>query len=494
VIAHALKIPDQPIARKLTAINLLVSAVALVLACTSFFAYDLYTFRTNIVRNLSIESQMIGANSIASLTLADPYSAQRTLSALRASPHIFYAEVYTADGRPFAGYWRDNEQGAQPLPPAAQAQDYWFERSQVSVMRPIVYRGKLLGTVLIRSDLRSMTDRLKNYALIICVVVVASLLAAFFVSRIAQRAVSQPVIRLAETARIVSRDKNYSVRAAETGREDEVATLIESFNNMLSQIQQRDNALQLAHDELEIRVKQRTAELAVAQDNLRALSGRLLQMQDEERRHIARELHDGSGQVLAALAMDLSLLQTEAAGWGPKAAAMVAECLELTQTILKDLRTMSYLLHPPLLDEIGLESALSWFVSGFSERSGIPVQLEIPQPLARLSRDLETALFRIVQESLTNIHRHSGSSSAIIRLCRDGELVRLEVLDRGQGLPQSLAQGGSGVGIQGMQERVRQLGGSFKIQSGPGGATVIAVLPAQPQDADDSIASRDIAV
>jgi signal transduction histidine kinase len=361
-------------------------------------------------------------------------------------------------------------------------------------MRPIVDRGKQLGTVLIRSDLRSMTDRLKNYALIICVVVVASLLAAFFVSRIAQRAVSQPVIRLAETARLVSRDKNYSVRAAETGSEDEVATLIESFNSMLSQIQQRDNALQLAHDELEIRVKQRTAELAVAQDNLRALSGRLLHMQDEERRRIARELHDGSGQVLAALAMDLSLLQTEAAGWGPKAATMVAECLELTQTILKDLRTMSYLLHPPLLDEVGLGSALSWFVAGFSERSGIPVLLEIPQPLARLSRDLETALFRIVQESLTNIHRHSGSSSAIIRLSRDGELVRLEVLDRGQGLPQSLAQGGSGVGIQGMRERVRQLGGSFKIQSGPGGATVIAVLPAQPQEADDAIASRDLAV
>jgi signal transduction histidine kinase len=472
---------NYSIAKKLTAINLLVSAAALLLACMAFFTYDLYTFRINIVRNLGIQSEIIGENAVSALVFNDPQSAANTLAALQASPHIFYAEVYDSAGHPFAGYWREHAGEALPLPQVAARQQraHWFDRDQVSVIHPVLFQNKRIGTVFIRSDLTSMTARLKSYGLIIFVVLLGSLWVALLVSRKFRGIVSDPVMSLAETARIVSREKNYSIRAIAAGNRDEVSTLIEAFNQMLEQIQERDKALQRAHDELEGRVEERTAELAVAQENLRALSGRLLRMRDDERRNIARELHDGSGQVLAALAMNLSIMQGEAESWGPKAQKIVSDSLELARAILKDLRTMSYLLHPPLLDETGLESALRWFVQGFSERSSILVDLQLAQEIGRLSRELETAVFRIIQESLTNIHRHSRSSSAFIGVSRDAKRIRLEIRDNGKGFPSAGDRVGAGVGIQGMQERVRQLQGEFEIRSDASGTTVIASFPAQ---------------
>jgi signal transduction histidine kinase len=479
-----LEFRDYPIAKKLTAINLLVSAAALLLACMAFFTYDFYTFRVNIVRNLSIQSEIIGENSISALVFNDPQSAANTLAALQASPHIFYAEVYDSAGHPFAGYWRAHAGEALPLPQVAESQQraHWFDRDQVSVTHPILFQNKRIGTVFIRSDLKSMTARLKSYGLIIFGVLLGSLWVALLVSRKFRGIISDPVMSLAETARMVSREKTYSARAVVTGNHDELSTLIEAFNQMLVQIQERDKALQQAHDELEGRVEERTAALAIAQENLRALSGRLLRMRDEERRNIARELHDGSGQVLAALTMNLSIMQGAAETWGPKAQKMVSESLELARTILKDLRTMSYLLHPPLLDEIGLESALRWFVQGFSERSSILVDLQLAPGIGRLSRELETAVFRIVQESLTNIHRHSRSASALVRIGRDAKQVKLEIKDKGSGFSATGKRIKTGVGIQGMQERVRQLQGDFEIRSDASGTVVIAAFPVQPRD------------
>jgi signal transduction histidine kinase len=493
-MSSVFKFRDYSIAQKLTTMNLLVSATALLLACMAFFTYDLYTFRVNIVRNLAIQSEIIGSNTVSALVFNDPKSAENTLAALKASPHIFYAEIYDSEARPFAGYWRDHPDQALPLPELAEKQQraHWFDRDQVSVIHQITFQNKRIGTVFIRSDLTSMTIRLKTYALIILGVLLTSLLAALLVSRRFQRIISEPVTSLADTARTVSREKNYGVRARGSGNHDEVSTLIEAFNGMLSQIQERERALQEAHDELEGRVEERTAELAIAQENLRALSGRLLRMRDDERRHIARELHDGSGQVLAALTMNLSIMQSEAEKWGPKAAKMVSESLELARSILKELRTMSYLLHPPLLDEIGLESALRWFVQGFSERSSIPVDLQLTPDLGRLSRELETAIFRIVQESLTNIHRHSGSASATIRISRDPEQVRLEISDKGKGFAESANRAKAGVGVQGMQERVRQLNGTFEIRSSDQGTLVLAILPVQDAEFQSQPSASDL--
>src|SRR6266704_3189299 len=191
-----------------------------------------------------------------------------------------------------------------------------------------------------------------------------------------------------------------------------------------------------------------------AEEALRVLSGQLLRLQDEERRRIAREFHDSSGQILAALSMNLSLLESEAGKIAPRPAKTIKESLSLVRELSNQLRTISHLLHPPLLDEVGLSSALRLFLEGFEERSRIKVNLDIPGNFERLPSELETAIFRVVQECLTNIHRHSGSRVAAIRVTRDGNEVKVEVRDQGKGMP-ARPNGGSrphrrmGVGIQG---------------------------------------------
>ena len=243
---------------------------------------------------------------------------------------------------------------------------------------------------------------------------------------------------------------------------------------------QEAERLRNAAGALEEKVQQRTGELDRANSSLRQLSGRLLNLQDEERRRIARELHDNAGQALSALAMNLGAV-AEDLGRLMKTAGVVADSASMVRQMSDDIRTMSYLLHPPLLDEMGLAPALKWYVEGFAERSRIAVDLECSQDFGRLSQEVETALFRIVQESLTNIHRHSGSSTAAIQIGRTDGYVWLQISDRGKGISHEIhnqmgSRGAVGVGVRGMRERVSQLGGSLEINSdGPGTGTCVVV-------------------
>jgi len=213
-----------------------------------------------------------------------------------------------------------------------------------------------------------------------------------------------------------------------------------------------------------------------AEDDARKLGGHLLKMQDVERRRIARELHDNAGQIIAALTINLELIKS-AAHLGPREEKILTESDSMLQNLGTDLRTISHLLHPPLLDEIGLPCALKEYVDGFARRSGIATKLELASDFGRLTSDSEIALFRIVQECLTNIHRHSGSPEATVRLMRSFDEITLEVNDKGCGM--RLEASGPrvlGVGLRGMQERVLQLGGKLDIQSGIG-TTVTTTLP-----------------
>jgi len=218
-----------------------------------------------------------------------------------------------------------------------------------------------------------------------------------------------------------------------------------------------------------------------AEESLRLLSGQLLHLQDQERRRIARELHDSAGQLLAALGMNLSLVESENGNNTPRASKAIRESIDLVQELSRELRTISHLLHPPLLDEVGLASGLRSYLEGFTERSKIRVDLEIPEELGRLPQELETAIFRIVQECLTNIHRHSGSPVARICITHSNNEVTLAVEDRGKGIPLEKRQvldseGAAGVGIRGMRERLRHLGGSLEIKSTETGTIVLARL------------------
>ena len=228
-------------------------------------------------------------------------------------------------------------------------------------------------------------------------------------------------------------------------------------------------------------MRERTQELQNASQELRELSTRILQAQDEERRRIARELHDGAGQLLAALGMEAYNLAQESDRLSSRAASSLTNIESLVKQMTKDIRTMSHLLYPPLLDEVGLRSALTDYVKGFSERSGIEVSLDLPAAIERLDRDYEVSFFRIVQECLTNIHRHSGSKTASIRVVSDEGALVLEVRDEGRGMPaerlSEIQSKGSGVGIRGMRERVLQFSGTMSIESGDSGTRIRVVIP-----------------
>lgn len=241
-----------------------------------------------------------------------------------------------------------------------------------------------------------------------------------------------------------------------------------------------ERALQKANDVLEERVKERTAELERLNESARRLSARVLAVQDEERRRIGRALHDSLGQYLAALKITLDQLQAR----GQIEATGGSECSGLLNQCVIETRTISHLLHPPLLDEVGFCSATRLFVDGFSRRSGLNVSLDLPSDSeTRFSPNLEIALFRAVQEGLTNIHRYAEATLVNISLKRDSASVRLAIRDNGKGMPASLLKqiregtAESGVGIAGMKERLRELNGQLEIQSDRTGTTLTITAP-----------------
>ena len=218
-----------------------------------------------------------------------------------------------------------------------------------------------------------------------------------------------------------------------------------------------------------------------AENAARRLSGRILTLQDEERRRIARELHDSLGQYLTAAKINLDLLAAGVAG--KPEAQLVSECAETITQCLGETRTLSHLLHPPLLDEAGFVSAARWYAEGLAQRSGLAVNLDFSPGLTRLDKDIETVLFRALQEALTNVHRHSGGSAVDVRLRLEAEEVRMEIKDNGKGIPEQRARRfakdgvASGVGLAGMRERVREVGGSLALLSGSSGTSVIIAIP-----------------
>ncbi len=263
--------------------------------------------------------------------------------------------------------------------------------------------------------------------------------------------------------------------------------LLESEERLRTLADQLEKQVHNRTQELE----QRNAEVVQQAEQLRELSNRLLQTQEEERRHIARELHDSAGQLIAALAMNLASM-TRHVSKNPVLGKALDDSQTVVQQLNKEIRTTSYLLHPPLLDENGLPEAIRWYLHGLMERSGLSVDLDIAKDFGRLPSEIELAIFRVVQECLTNIHRHSGSKIAMVRLSRIAGEVALEIQDQGKGIPPEkldrIRAQRSGVGITGMRERIRHFHGALQIHSNGKGTQISVTLPlpnldiAQPEN------------
>jgi PAS domain S-box-containing protein len=236
-------------------------------------------------------------------------------------------------------------------------------------------------------------------------------------------------------------------------------------------------------------LRRRNAEILQQSDQLRDLSGRLMLAQDEERRRIARDLHDSAGQNLAALGMTLAGLENDVKHDPARLSRSIKDAQDLIQSLTQEIRTTSYLLHPPTLDESGLASAIRWYTDGLAERSGLSIELNIPDDLERFAPEVELAIFRLVQECLTNIHRHSGSKTAVIRIAREQDKIHAEVQDHGKGISQErlaeVQSQGVGVGLRGMRERVRQSQGELTIHSNALGTKISAIFPVKTPAANE---------
>jgi signal transduction histidine kinase len=264
----------SPLSRRLSWMNLFVSGSALLLASVAFLAYDQFTFRQTLVRNLSAQAQIIGSNSVTALTFNDPQAAENTLSALRSFPEILAAGIYAADGHVFARYSPDPTQGAIAVATVRSSTDEVVESrsDEVFLVRPIIFQGKKVGAVYIRSSLTALSHRFWRYILIAAIVLLVSLIVALLISSVYRHALVGPIVNLAQTAQSVSEEKNYSLRATPVEDKTEIGLLIDAFNDMLKQIQVRDQALLRAQGELEQRVQQRTQQLVAANHELEAFS------------------------------------------------------------------------------------------------------------------------------------------------------------------------------------------------------------------------------
>jgi signal transduction histidine kinase len=250
----------------------------------------------------------------------------------------------------------------------------------------------------------------------------------------------------------------------------------------------------LQKTESEQRLKERTTELENWHASFRLLSRNSLRIQEQERRRLGIELHDRAGQLLAAIKWKLDLLHRDIGAARPALDKFANDALELANELSRELRTVSHSLHPPLLEEAGLELALRLYVEGLRERSGFSVELKIHPGLQPLPPETDATIFRIVQESLTNVYRHANTRAAIVRITSDTRMVKVQVLDKGRGIPSfasvSDPNARFGVGIRGMRERIRQLNGQFDIQSSGSGTIVTAVLPVEQVSDNPESAAR----
>ena len=510
---------DSSITKRLTRMNILVSGAALLIAGAAFVGYDRVTFRESMAHNLSIQAQITGGNSVSALLFNDPQSAENTLSALKAAPNIVSAGIYTPAGRPFATYSRDTAGQVLTLPaiPPGQIEGHWFKDGELVVVRKIIFEGKPTSTVYIRSDLQEMNHRLKRYAVIAAFVLAASLIAALLVASIFQRAVAEPIVHLAEIARIVSRDKKYCLRATPTGNRDEPDILIHAFNDMLGQIQQRDEALRDAHRELEERVEARTAQLAAANKEL-----------ERQNREVERATQLKS-QFLASMSHELRTPLNAIIGFSDLLAEKTAgDLTDKQQRFVGHVRNGARHLLQLINDILDLSKIESGLLElrreTFSVSEALPEVLSVIRPLAmakkiRIEHAQETfsvyadrvRFKQILYNLLSNALKFTPEGGTVRVEGSTGDLVCIAISDTGVGIrpeDQQLifeefrqagettrgVKEGTGLGLAITKRLVERQGGTIRVTSELGkGSCFSFTLPAgraAPQ-AEREVSTKD---
>src|SRR6266852_951618 len=500
-----IKARNYSITKRLTMMNILVSGAALLMACSAFVAYDVVTFRQAMVHNLSIQAQITGSNSVSALLFSDPQSAENTLSALQVAPNIVSAGIYQLDGRPFAAYWRHDRGQIPTVPtiPRGQAEFHRFENGELIVVRRIVFQGEPAGTVYIRSDLQEMNHRLKRYAGIAALVLLACLIAAHLAASLFQRAVVNPIVHLAEIARIVSRDKNYSIRANATGNRDEPGILIQAFNEMLSQIEERERALQKAHDELEQHVQERTGKLASANKELELQNREVQRATQLKSQFLASMSHELRTPLNAIIGFSDLLAENTAGTLTDKQGRFVGHVRNGARHLLQ--------LINDILDLSKIESGLLELrCESFGVSEALPEVLSVIRPLAmaknirieQLGEEISVYADRVrfkqvLYNLLSNALKFTPDGGAVrVQSAIDSNLVRISVSDTGVGIRPEDQQmifeefrqasettrgvkEGTGLGLAITRRLVERQGGTIRVTSELGkGSCFSFTLPA----------------
>ncbi len=516
-------IKDRSIAQRLTWMNMLVCGVALLLACSAFIAYDLITFRTARLRNLSTQAQIISANSVTALLFDDPDSATKTLSALKADPQILSAVIYTTSGKPFASYSRSGSSYnlAAPSIPTGQLESHWIEKNEILLARSIEFDGKLSGAVFICSDVEALNKRLELYVEIASIVLLISLLAALVVSAIFRKSVALPIVRLAEAAREVSLNKMYSLRVPQVQGHGEVSVLIDSFNQMMARIEKGEASLQKAHDELELRVIERTSELVAAKKEVEAYSESVLRAKEDIER--ASRFKD---QFLSTMSHELRTPLNAVLGfsellgdvrYGPLTEHQARYVNHIHTSGQHLLRLINDILDLSKIEagRLQLKIELVAIDSAFVEAC------ETLQPLVekrghRLIQNSEPGLIvhadptrfkQMLMNLLGNAIKFTPNGGKIELAARQlGDMVRIDVRDSGPGIPpeerqrifeafhrlrqSDKASEGTGLGLAITRRLVELHGGGLDVESEPGaGSCFYFTLPSgqRPQVEENTI-------
>jgi signal transduction histidine kinase/DNA-binding response OmpR family regulator len=502
---------DHTISRRLTLMNMLTSGAALVLACVAFIAYDMVTFRDATVRNLSTQAQIIGANTASALLFNDPQSAEATLSALKASPNIVSAAIYSADGRLFATYSSKGSDGVPALPavPSGQTEIHWLKNNEIVLVRAIEFQGKPTGIVYIRSGVEELNRRLRRYAGIAGIVLLASLLAALLVSSVFRRAVAEPIVQLADIAKIVSRDKDYSVRANPIQSQGELTILIDAFNEMLTQIGKSESDLRKAHDGLELRVQERTAELQAAKDDVEAFSQTVLRAKEEVER--ASKFKD---QFLSTMSHELRTPLNAVLGFSDLLTEERYGPLNDRQkrylnhihtggkhllTLINDILDLSKIEAGRLqlaIENVRVNSTLAEAIDTMRSLADKKSQTLVQHTAADLSVRADGTRFKqVLMNLIGNAIKFTPENGRIELAARQiGDMVRVDVHDSGPGIPpeeqkrifeafyrlrnSEKAVEGTGLGLAITQRLVELHGGQLGIESEPGsGSCFYFTLP-----------------
>lgn len=453
---------NMPIRRKLMRIIFLISGIVLLVTCVTFFIYEFYAFRKTTTEKLSTIGKIIAANSTAALAFDDPDAAKEILAALKTEPNIVAAALYDAEGKLFSDYASVSNTNA--FPPEPGKEGYHFVRSHVEGFQPVMMETKRLGSLYLKSDLGAMYERMQLYGIIVAFVATLCFLLAYLLSKILQKSVSKPILALAETAKVISEQKDYSVRAVKTGN-DELGWLTDAFNNMLSQIQDQSKALQEQQMQEQIKIITTT-----------------LDAQEKERTLIGQELHDNVNQLLVSAKLYLSM-QKENSERNKEVAGLSMNAIQ--QAIIEN-RKIAHTLVAPDFETTNLAEQITDLANDMLKTSGLDLQINTTSlDESVLKEEQKLAIYRIAQEQCANIVKYARAQLVDISLSTTGDYFKMIIADDGIGMDTTKQT--KGIGLKNMKGRLSIFNGNVTIISAPGeGFSLEINMPLQAGAIPDS--------